>query len=212
MLQPNPRGSSGYGRPYLQALTGRWGELDVDDVAAGIRAAATRGWCDPSRVAVIGGSSGGMLALLLCARHAELLRAAVVQYPVTDLLDLAVTTHRFESHYSDRLVGERPRDEARYRERSPITHAARVRTPLLVLQGDADPVVSPPQVDRFVDAVRAAGGTVEYRRYAGEGHGWSRTRDGSCTLSRTDAFLSRFVLGTEQRASARCSVASSRRA
>jgi dipeptidyl aminopeptidase/acylaminoacyl peptidase len=195
VLRPDPRGSTGWGRRYRQALAGRWGELDVDDVAAGIRAAGAQGWGDPSRVALSGGSSGGMLALLVCARHPGLVRAAVVSYPVTDLLELAATTHRFESHYSDQLVGPLPDAADAYRARSPITHAARIRTPLLVLQGDADVVVGRAQVDRFVDVVRAAGGTVEYHVYAGEGHGWSRPHTVVDALARTDDFLSR-NLGT----------------
>ena len=193
VLQPNPRGSTGYGRAYRQALAACWGELDVDDVAAGIRAAGARGWCDPTRVAVVGGSSGGMLALLLCARYESLARAAVVSYPVTDLLDLAATTHRFESHYSDGLVGELPGAAGRYRARSPVSHADRIRTPLLVLQGDADVVVRPEQVDRFVRAVRAAGGTVDAHRYPGEGHGWSRRETVLDALARTEAFLVRHL-------------------
>lgn len=196
VLQPNPRGSSGYGRAYLQALAGRWGELDVDDVAAGIRAATARGWGDPSRVVVAGGSAGGFIALLVCIHHAELVRAAVVQYPVADLVELAATTHRFESHYSDRLIGELPRDEAVYRARSPLTYAERIRTPLLVLQGDADLVVSPAQVDRLVDEVRSAGGSVEYHRYAGEGHGWSRPETVADSLRRVAEFLAQVAAFT----------------
>jgi dipeptidyl aminopeptidase/acylaminoacyl peptidase len=193
VLQPNPRGSTGSGRAYMQALTGRWGELDVEDVAAGIRAAPARGWGGAARVAVLGGSSGGMLALLVCARHPSLVRAAVTPYPVTDLVDLAATTHRFEAHYSDGLVGPLPEAEAIYRNRSPATHAARIRTPLLVLQGDADVVVSPAQVERFVADVRAAGGSVEFHRYEGEGHGWSRPETVLDALDRTEAFLVRHL-------------------
>jgi dipeptidyl aminopeptidase/acylaminoacyl peptidase len=134
-----------------------------------------------------------MLALLVCAQHPGLVRAAVVSYPVTDLLELAATTHRFESQYSDQLVGPLPDATDVYRARSPITHAARIRTPLLVLHGDADIVVSPAQVDRFVDVVRASGGTVEYHVYAGEGHGWSRQETVLDALARTEDFLSRHV-------------------
>ncbi len=89
VLRPNPRGSTGYGRGYVQAAARRWGADDVEDVAAGIRAAGEQGWCDPERVAVAGGSSGGLTALLVCARHGDLVRAAVSAYGVTDLFDLA---------------------------------------------------------------------------------------------------------------------------
>jgi dipeptidyl aminopeptidase/acylaminoacyl peptidase len=194
VLTPDPRGSTGYGRAYRTALDGRWGELDVIDVAAGIRAAVDDGWCAPGRVAVCGGSSGGMTALLVAAHHPGLVRAAVSMYGVTDLFDLAGTTHRFESRYLDRIVGELPRDADRYRDRSPVTQAGAIRCPLLVLQGSADQVVPPAQARALVDAVRAAGGTVEHHEYEGEGHGWSATATVLDVYERTEAFLARNVL------------------
>ena len=193
VLRPNPRGSTGYGRGYVQAAARRWGVDDVEDVAAGIRAAGEQGWCDPERVAIAGGSSGGLTALLVCARHGDLVRAAVSAYGVTDLFDLARTTHRFESRYLDEIVGPLPDAEAAYRDRSPITHAAAIRVPLLVLQGDADEVVPKAQADALVAAVRAAGGTVDSRVYEGEGHGWTREETIADELERTIAFLERWV-------------------
>jgi dipeptidyl aminopeptidase/acylaminoacyl peptidase len=194
VLAPNPRGSTGYGRAYAQALAGEWGHGDVADVAAGIRAAGADGWCDAERVAVSGGSAGAMTALLLCAHHPELVHAGLSMYGVTDLVALAETTHRFESRYTDRLVGLLPRDADRYRDRSPVTHAASIRVPLLVLQGDADRVVPPGQAQRLVDAVREAGGDVEAHVYAGEGHGWSRPDTIIDVYGRVDAFLRRTLL------------------
>jgi dipeptidyl aminopeptidase/acylaminoacyl peptidase len=193
VLRPNPRGSTGYGRPYWRALDGMWGSLDVRDVAAGIRAAGAEGWCDPERVAIAGGSAGGMTVLLVCAWHGDLVRAGVSRYGVTDLFDLAATTHRFESGYCDDLVGALPEHADRYRERSPVAHAAEIRVPLLVLQGDADKVVPPAQARLLVDAVRAAGGTVEEHVYEGEGHGWSRPDTIEDALARTIDFLDRHV-------------------
>jgi len=135
-----------------------------------------------------------MTALLVGAHHPDLVRAAVSMYGVTDLFDLAETTHRFESRYLDRIVGELPRDADRYRDRSPVTHAGAIRCPLLVLQGSADQVVPPAQARALVDAVRAAGGTVEHHEYEGEGHGWSATATVLDVYERTDAFLTRTVL------------------
>jgi len=194
VLRPDYRGSSGHGRDHRRALEGGWGEHDVADVAAGIRAAAREGWCDPDRVAVTGGSAGGLTALLVAAGHGDLVRAAVSAYGVTDLFELAATTHRFESRYLDSLVGRLPEHADRYRDRSPVTHAAQISVPLLVLQGDADRVVPPAQAARLVDAVRAAGGTVEHHLYAGEGHGWSRPETIADEIDRTLAFLDRWVL------------------
>jgi dipeptidyl aminopeptidase/acylaminoacyl peptidase len=194
VLAPNPRGSTGYGRAFKQALAGEWGHGDVADVAAGIRDAGTGAWCDAGRVAVSGGSAGAMTVLLLCAHHPDLVHAGISMYGVTDLVALAETTHRFESRYTDRLVGVLPRDAERYRERSPVTHAASIRVPLLVLQGDADRVVPPEQAQRLVDAVRHAGGNVDAHVYPGEGHGWSRPETVIDVYERADAFLRRTVL------------------
>jgi dipeptidyl aminopeptidase/acylaminoacyl peptidase len=194
VLRPDHRGSTGYGREYVQALRERWGELDVVDTASGIRAAAEQGWCDPDRVAIMGGSAGGLTTLLLCAQHGALVRAGVSAFGVTNLFDLAETTHRLESRYIDWLVGELPRAADRYREHSPSTHAAAIKVPLLILQGDADNVVPPAQAQLLVDAVRGAGGTVEHHVYAGEGHGWSRPETVTDELERVEAFLNRWVL------------------
>jgi dipeptidyl aminopeptidase/acylaminoacyl peptidase len=196
VLAPNHRGSTGYGRDYTQALAREWGALDVADTAAGIREAGARGWCDPARVAIMGGSAGGLTTLLLCAHHPELVRAAVSLYGVTDLRALAATTHRFESRYLDRIVGVLPDDDARYDDRSPITHAASIRAPLLVLHGGADKVVPAEQASSFVAAVRAAGGTVEHHVYEHEGHGWSGRATIADALTRTEEFLRRWVLST----------------
>ncbi|MEX0947483.1 MAG: S9 family peptidase [Acidimicrobiia bacterium] len=194
VLAPNHRGSTGYGRDYAQAMAESWGLMDVDDTAAGIRAARTQGWCDPTRVAAIGGSAGGLTVLLLCARFAKLVRAGVSLYGVTDLRALAESTHRFESRYLDRIVGEQSGFADRYRDRSPVAHAAEIGAPILLLQGADDNVVPPEQARVLVDAVRAAGGTIEHQVYEGEGHGFVRPETVADALTRSEAFLRRWVL------------------
>ena len=193
VLRPNYRGSTGYGRAHAQSLRGTWGIDDVEDVAAGIRSAADHRWCDPERVAIAGGSAGGLTALLVAAKHPDLVRAVVSSYGVTDLFDLAATTHRFEAHYLDELVGILPDASEKFRAQSPVTYAAQITVPLLVLQGDDDKVVPPHQAQLLVDAVRAAGGHVDYHVYAGEGHGWSKIETVQDELERTLAFLEEWV-------------------
>ena len=192
VLQPNHRGSSGYGVAYRNALDGRWGERDVADVAAGIKHAIKEDWAAPGRVAVMGASAGGFTALNVAAQHPDLVAAVIALYPVTDLLDLAATTHRFESGDLSRLVGRLPGARDSYIARSPITHAADVRAPLLLLQGDDDRVVNAERTSAFADARRDAGGIVEYHMYAGEGHGWRRTETVADELARIGTFLSRW--------------------
>jgi dipeptidyl aminopeptidase/acylaminoacyl peptidase len=194
ILQVDYRGSTGWGRPYAQALRGEWGRLDVADTAAGMRAAAGAGWGDPGRMVPIGSSAGGLTTLLLLATHPQLCAAGVDLYGVTDLFDLDETTHRFEAHYLRSIVGELPAAASRYQERSPISHAGAIAAPLLVLQGSADKVVSRGQSDALVAAVRSAGGTVEYHVYDGEGHGWNRPEVVEDELERTWGFLRRYVV------------------
>jgi dipeptidyl aminopeptidase/acylaminoacyl peptidase len=194
VLQADPRGSTGWGREYTQALRGEWGRLDVEDLAAGIRAAVAEGWGHPGRVAIMGASSGGLAVLEVLARYPELCAAGVDLYGVTDLFDLDETTHRFEAHYNWSLVGPLPAAAAAYRDRSPIRHTADIRAPLLVLHGSEDRTVPAAQSEALVAALAARGATVDYHCYPGEGHGWSSPETIIDELERIDAFLTRHVL------------------
>jgi dipeptidyl aminopeptidase/acylaminoacyl peptidase len=195
VLSPDYRGSTGWGRAYTQALRGGWGRADADDVAGGIVAARDNGWGDPGRVALMGGSAGGLAVLRVLADHPGLCAAGVALYPVCDLLDLAATTHRYEAHYTHHLVGPLPGSEDEHRARSPLFHAGRIRDPLLLLHGTEDVVVPPAQSAALADAVRNAGGTVEHHQYEGEGHGWSRPATTEDELARVSGFLGRYVVG-----------------
>ena len=194
VLSPNYRGSTGYGRAYERALDGAWGDVDVADTVASIEAADREGWADASRAAVMGGSAGGFTALLVAAHAPAVVRAAVSLYGVTDLFDLAATTHRFESRYLDRLVGTLPEYAERYRDRSPATRAQEITVPVLVLQGADDKVVSPSQAQLLVDSMRAAGAPVEHHVYDGEGHGFSRVDTIVDSFARIDTFLTTWVV------------------
>ncbi|MEY2435115.1 MAG: hypothetical protein QOC92_4840 [Acidimicrobiaceae bacterium] len=194
VLFPDHRGSTGHGRAYAQALVGRWGELDVSDCAAGMRAAAAEGWGDPRRMVPMGGSAGGFTVLNLMAHHPDLCAAGIDLFGVTDLFDLDETTHRFEKHYLHSVVGPLPETADRYRDRSPVNVADRIASPLLILQGDADPVVPIAQSRAIAKRLEALGRVVELQEYEGEGHGWLRPETMVDELERVDSFLRRHVL------------------
>ncbi|MGH9037953.1 MAG: alpha/beta hydrolase family protein, partial [Acidimicrobiia bacterium] len=101
---------------------------------------------------------------------------------------------RYESRYLDQVVGPLPEAADRYRDRSPITQAEKITTPLLVLQGDKDDTVPKAQADRLVEALKRRGAPVEYHVYEGEGHGWSRPEPIVDELERAERFLTRWVL------------------
>jgi dipeptidyl aminopeptidase/acylaminoacyl peptidase len=194
VLVPDHRGSTGHGRAYAQALAGRWGDLDVSDCAAGMRAAVANGWADGERMVPMGGSAGGFTVLNLLARHPGLCAAGVALSAVTDLFELDESTHRFEAHYTQSLVGALPAAAGLYRERAPINVAERITAPLLVLHGDADVVVPLAQAESLVGKIREHGGDVELHVYAGEGHGWNRPETVIDELGRVESFLRRQVL------------------
>jgi dipeptidyl aminopeptidase/acylaminoacyl peptidase len=194
VLFPDHRGSTGHGREYAQAMAGRWGELDVSDCAAGMRAAAAEGWGDPGRMVPMGGSAGGFTVLNLMAHHPDLCAAGIDLFGVTDLFDLDETTHRFEKHYLHSIVGPLPETADRYRERSPVNVAEQIVSPLLILQGDADPVVPIAQSRAIAKRLEALGRIVEMHEYEGESHGWLRPETMIDELERVDSFLRRHVL------------------
>ena len=171
VLQVNYRGSTGYGRAYHQALRDQWGVHDVTDTVSGARSLADRGVVDGARMAVMGGSAGGFTVLLCLALHPDVFAAGVDLYGVADLFKLAEETHRFEAHYLDTIVGPLPEQYRRYVDRSPLAVADRIRSPLLILQGDKDEVVPLNQSQAILDKLRARGVEVELKVYEGEGAG-----------------------------------------
>ncbi|HVL92781.1 MAG TPA: prolyl oligopeptidase family serine peptidase [Acidimicrobiales bacterium] len=193
VLVPDARGTTGWGRAWAQALAGGWGVVDVADLAAGLAAAARRGWGDPHRMVPVGSSAGGSAVLWLLAAHPELCAAGLASFPVSDLAGLAATTARFEAHYPTSLVGPLPAAAERYRERSPLHQAERIRGPLLLLHGSADDVVPASQSAALAAAVTAAGGLVEHHVYEGEGHGWRSAVVAQDVLARMERFLGRHV-------------------
>jgi len=194
VLQVNYRGSSGYGRAYLQALREQWGVHDVTDTVSGARHLAEHRLVDGARMAVMGGSAGGFTVLLCLALHPDVFAAGVDLFGVADLFKLAEETHRFEAHYMDTMIGPLPDQFQRYVERSPLSVADRITSPLLILQGDKDEVVPLNQSQAILDKLKRKGVEVELKVYEGEGHGWSQSGTVMDELERTSAFLRRHVL------------------
>ncbi|WP_092196171.1 alpha/beta hydrolase family protein [Blastococcus tunisiensis] len=176
------RGSTGYGRRYRDALQGRWGVVDLDDVVACARFLADSGRVDPSRMAIRGGSAGGYTTLAALSMRPGVFTAGASHYGVADLGALAAETHKFESRYLDGLVAPYdpdagPSGRAVYDERSPINHVDALDTPLAVFQGDEDAVVPPDQAEAIVAALRAKGVPHTYLLFAGEQHGFRKAEN-----------------------------------
>jgi dipeptidyl aminopeptidase/acylaminoacyl peptidase len=174
-------GSTGYGRAYWERLHERWGIVDVRDCALAAAHLAETGKADPARLAIRGGSAGGYTTLAALAFRDEF-AAGASQYGVADLELLARDTHKFESHYLDWLVGPYPEEQATYRERSPIYHAAGIDRPVILFQGLEDRVVPPEQAEIMAAALRQRGVPVAHLTFPGEGHGFRKAENIARTL------------------------------
>lgn len=190
VLDVNYGGSTAYGRAYRERLDGRWGVADVDDVIAAARGLADAGLADPARIAIRGSSAGGWTVLCALVRGGTF-SAGISRYGVTDLRMLAEHSHDFEAHYIEGLVGPLPEATDVYTERSPLTHVDRIDVPVLLMQGEDDPVVPPAQSEAIRDALEARGVDHEYVLYPGEGHGFRAAETIVDALERELAFLGR---------------------
>ncbi len=179
VLQVNFRGSTGYGRHHLTAAIGEIGRAMHDDLLDAVDWAVDRGYADPDRIGIYGGSYGGYAALIGATVTPGRFAAAVDYVGVSDLPHFLRTLPPFSRPYFFnnwyRYVGdpEIPEQEADMLARSPITMVDRIRTPLLVAQGANDVRVVRAQSDTIVASLRERGVPVEYLVADDEGHGFA---------------------------------------
>lgn len=176
VLDVNYGGSTGYGREYRERLNGAWGIVDVDDCVNGARFLAAAGKADGGRLMIDGGSAGGYTTL--CAlTFRDVFKAGASHFGVSDLEALELDTHKFESRYSDGLIGPYPERRDLYVARSPINFADQLSCPVIFFQGLEDKVVPPNQAELMVEALRKKGVPVAYVAFEGEQHGFRRAEN-----------------------------------
>ncbi len=186
----NYRGSTGYGRRWRQALVGEWGRADVEDCAQVVASLLANPVLN-GQIFLRGNSAGGLTVLLTLARHAGISGAAV-RYPVVDLPSLQAHSHKFEREYLRQLVGDSG-DGRALADRSPLAHLQLPLPPVLILQGDADPVVPLEQAKMLV---AAGAGQVQLQVFAGEGHGFRSAPTLIAALEAELAFFRRCIAAT----------------
>ncbi|HET7235295.1 MAG TPA: S9 family peptidase [Actinomycetota bacterium] len=189
----NYGGSTGYGRAFRDLLYGRWGVVDVQDAVAAASHLVEHTLADPGRLLIDGGSAGGWTTL--CAlTFTDTFAAGTSLFGVSDLEPFVAGTHKFELRYVDLLVGPWPEAADLWRERSPVRHAERISSPLLILQGDEDEVVPPSQAEVIVQALEERGVPYAYLLFEGEQHGFRKAESIARALEAELTFYGR-VLG-----------------
>jgi dipeptidyl aminopeptidase/acylaminoacyl peptidase len=194
VLHVNYRGSTGYGKAYMNKLRGNWGIYDVEDSASGALHLVEGGLADKEKLVIMGGSAGGFTVLQSLIEKPGLYKAGVCLYGVSNHFLLAQDTHKFEERYLDSMLGPLPQAADKYRSRSPVFHAEKIADPIIVFQGADDIVVPQNQSDDIVASLRARGVAHDYHIYQGEGHGFRKPETLEAYYNSTMQFLTQHVL------------------
>jgi dipeptidyl aminopeptidase/acylaminoacyl peptidase len=197
-IQVNYRGSTGFGKAFVNAGDHEWGGKMHDDLVDTRAFAIAQGWVDPSRVAIYGGSYGGYAALVGAAFTPELFACAVDVVGPSNLVTLIRTIPPYwgpliaEFH---RRVGNPDTEEAFLWSRSPLSRASAISIPLLIAQGANDPRVNQAESEQIVQALVDADIPHEYLLFADEGHGFAKPENRLRFQQVAEAFLAEHLHG-----------------
>lgn len=201
VLQSNFRGSTGFGKRFLNLGNGEWGTGSMQhDLSDGVRWLVERGVADPARVGIMGGSYGGYATLAGMAFTPDLYAAGVSIVGPSSILTLLDSIPPYwepvRRTFTVRVGDpEDPRDLERMKAQSPLYAADRIRAPLLVVQGANDPRVKKAESDQIVRALRDLGREVEYLVAADEGHGFANEESNLALFAKIEEFLAAHLGG-----------------
>lgn len=189
LLYVNYRGSWGYGRSYQCALEGRWGQLEVDDCAAAVQSLASLGWIDPTRVALWGGGTASYSVLWGLIRYPELFRAGIAVFPLCNLENyLARCSAPLKAE-----LGWALGSKANLQEKSPLSQAHRIRSPLALFHGGQDPLTRADDVEALAASLKERKVPCWLTVYPDEGNSWRTTRTYEDYYFKIASFLARFL-------------------
>ncbi len=176
ILDPNVRGSTGYGKTYTHLDDVEKREDSVKDLAAAHEWLKRNG-SDPKRIAVIGGSYGGYMTMAAITLYPDLWAAAVGTVAITNWETFLTNTSSYRRRQREVEYGRLDKDIEFLRRISPIRKIDRIKTPLFVISGRNDPRVPYTEGEQMVDALRKRGAVVQYKLYDDEGHGISKLKN-----------------------------------
>jgi len=197
-LQVNFRGSTGYGKAFVNAGDREWGNAMQNDLTDAVEFAIGQGWADRERVAIFGGSYGGYAALAGVAFTPDLYRCAVDIVGPSNLKTLIETIPPYwqpQIALFHQRVGNPETDAEFLWSRSPLSRAASIKTPLLIAQGANDPRVKQAESEQIVAALRDAGIDYEYMLFPDEGHGFAKPENRLKFYAAAERFLARHLGG-----------------
>ncbi len=198
VLQVNFRGSTGYGKDFLNAGDREWAGKMHDDLLDAKQWAVDEGLADPKRVAIMGGSYGGYAALVALTFTPD---EFVCGVDIVGPSNLSTLLNSIPAYWApmraifDKRVGHVEQEQEFLRSRSPLFKADQIKAPLLIGQGANDPRVKQSESDQIVHAMRENGKPVEYIVFADEGHGFMRPENNLRFWAATEQFLALYLGG-----------------
>lgn len=193
VLDPNVRGSTGYGKTYTHLDDVEKREDSVKDLAAAVEWLKTKGGADPKRIAVMGGSYGGYMTMAAITLYPDLWAAAVGTVAITNWETFLQNTSGYRRRQREVEYGRLDRDLEFLRRISPIRKIDRIKTPLFVISGLNDPRVPYTEGEQMVNALRKRGAIVEYKLYDDEGHGISKLKNRLDLYPKVADFLDKYM-------------------
>ncbi len=205
VVEPEFRGSTGYGGTLFRAGWKQWGLAMQDDVADAARWAVAQGLADPKRVCLAGASYGGYATLMGLIRDPALFRCGVQWVGVSDIELLYATNWHIDADLAadyglPELVGDREKDAAQFAATSPLRRAAQIKQPLLMAYGGLDATVTLAHGKKMRSALQPPdqphNPNVEWIEYPDEGHGWMLEANRIDFWGRVERFLNRHLKNT----------------
>lgn len=194
VLQPEFRGSTGYGEAHFRAGFRQWGHAMQDDLADAVKWAVGQGLVDPGKVCIMGASYGGYASLMGPIAHPGVYRCAVSFAGVTDIdlmygISWSDISEAAKLYSMPVLVGDREKDAQRLAAASPLRRVVEIKVPVLLAHGLLDRRVPVDHAARFAAQARRAGVTIDYVTYPDEAHGFLNAENEADFLRRVERFL-----------------------
>jgi dipeptidyl aminopeptidase/acylaminoacyl peptidase len=189
VIAPNYRGSTGYGKEFMQANLFDMGGGDLQDVLAAADWIKQTGYVDPKKVILMGGSYGGYLTMMGVTKAPEVWAAGVPIVPFVNWFTEIQNEDPALQQGDLATMGDPVKNKALYEDRSPINFVDQIKAPLYLLAGGNDPRCPKSEAKQVVDAVKKRGGVAEYKVYEDEGHGFARVENQIDAYKRVADFL-----------------------
>ena len=194
-IEPNVRGSTGYGMEFQKANYKDLGGGDLQDEVYAAKFLEATVYVNPKKIGITGGSYGGFMTLMAIGKTPEVWAAAVELFGVIDWMTMLQHSDPVLQQYVKSLLGDPVKDRAAYDAASPISFINNVKAPLLVLQGDNDPRVPKEEAEQVVALLKKDGKTVDAHYYANEGHGFEKRENQIDSIRRTVAWFDEYLKG-----------------